>query len=1200
MSLDDFPLVDIGDIVRLVGPTSFQRGRLYSRNGSVEAVIWDREAGTLTGTVQGTSRDPYLCRITLSPAGSPLRRPLNSSCTCPVSVDCKHVAATLLEANSIAIQDADDARLQRASDLRAAARKPVASTTPVEPVVRAAPIDNVYPFFVETFPDQPGQPDRPAALIGPGEALEALEKTKPVPRWKKALEPLAPATLATPAKPQSPLSNRFGAPRISPTTAIPLALQFEIREEKPRRGRQWGPAATIPAMALPEASLTRKLPVYRMGVRPVMRSDTGNWVRGNLTWSSVSHRSAFGFSAEQRLWFAQFAGLHTATNDFGYGSTPDWYFLDEFHSPLLWTLLDQAAELGIPLVGSKKTATVEIATSLDLSIDASTTGAAGKKTAAPLELRAILTVDGTTRPVERSGTIADHGVYTFDFTPHVRYTLVRTTKPLTVEQRTFIGSAPTLAVPGRDVPEFLSDYYPVLRRSITVTSNDASVRLPEFVPPVLVLTATFEPGHRLDLAWDWEYRTGELVNRRPLHPVEDEQGARDTAAEREIVSLVESAMSPLRTAGSAGLLDTAGRLHASGEARGHSAALFTDKVLPGISALPGVRVDVVGTQPDYEELTAAPQLTISTAETDHRDWFDLGVTVTIEGRNVPFEPLFAALSTGEEQLILDDNSYLSLDQPVFADLKRLITEASTLQEWQTAPKLSRYQASLWSELEELAENTEQAAAWRESVTGLLELGDVEPIPLPSGVHASLRPYQQDGFNWLVFLWKHQLGGVLADDMGLGKTLQTLALIAHAVEQTRDAPERRPFLVVAPTSVVSNWVAEANRFAPGLRVHGITATQSKGGTPLTEVFAGADVVVTSYALFRLDFERYQSAEWSGLILDEAQFAKNAASHAHRCAVGLRAPFKLAITGTPMENSLTDLWSLFAIVAPGLFPSAKKFGEEYVKPIVKGDNSALVDRLRRRIRPLMMRRTKDLVARDLPAKQEQVLSIELAPKHKKLYDTYLQRERKKLLGLMEDFDKNRFQVFRSLTLLRMLSLDASLVDDKYSDIPSSKLDALFEQLEDVVAEDHRALIFSQFTSFLKKAAERLDAEGIEYCYLDGSTLKRADVIAKFKNGTAPVFLISLKAGGFGLNLTEADYVFLLDPWWNPATEAQAVDRTHRIGQSKSVMVYRMIATGTIEEKVMALKETKSKLFDAVMDDDAVFSSALTADDIRGLLD
>jgi SNF2 family DNA or RNA helicase len=313
---------------------------------------------------------------------------------------------------------------------------------------------------------------------------------------------------------------------------------------------------------------------------------------------------------------------------------------------------------------------------------------------------------------------------------------------------------------------------------------------------------------------------------------------------------------------------------------------------------------------------------------------------------------------------------------------------------------------------------------------------------------------------------------------------------------------------------------------------------------------------------------------------------------------------------MENNLMELWSLLAIVAPGLFPSSRRFAEEYVRPIAAASSTAqatpaahgaeLLARLRRRIRPLIMRRTKELVAPELPPKQEQVLQIELAPRHRKLYDTYLQRERQKLFGLLDDLDKNRFIVFRSLTLLRMLSLDASLIDEAYSSVPSSKLDAMFEQLDDVLAEGHRALIFSQFTSFLGKAAARLDDLGVEYAYLDGSTRRRASVIQKFKDGNAGVFLISLKAGGFGLNLTEADYVFMLDPWWNPATESQAVDRTHRIGQDKSVMVYRLVATGTIEEKVMALKEQKARLFDAVLDDDAVFSSALTADDIRGLLE
>jgi len=249
--------------------------------------------------------------------------------------------------------------------------------------------------------------------------------------------------------------------------------------------------------------------------------------------------------------------------------------------------------------------------------------------------------------------------------------------------------------------------------------------------------------------------------------------------------------------------------------------------------------------------------------------------------------------------------------------------------------------------------------------------------------------------------------------------------------------------------------------------------------------------------------------------------------------------------------------------------------------------------------MLRRTKDQVAGDLPAKQEQVLELELHPKHRKVYDTHLARERQKVLGLIEDLNSNRFEIFRSLTMLRQLSLDASLYDEKYDSIPSTKLDALLELLEDTVAEGHRTLIFSQFTQYLAKARSRLDGAGISYSYLDGKTRNRARTIADFKNGDTSVFLISLKAGGFGLNLTEADYVILLDPWWNPATEAQAVDRVHRIGQTKNVMVYRLVSKDTIEEKVMALKATKARLFESVMTDSAAGGTGFTAADIRELL-
>ncbi|MCC2659794.1 MAG: helicase, partial [Arthrobacter sp.] len=527
-------------------------------------------------------------------------------------------------------------------------------------------------------------------------------------------------------------------------------------------------------------------------------------------------------------------------------------------------------------------------------------------------------------------------------------------------------------------------------------------------------------------------------------------------------------------------------------------------------------------------------------------------------------------------------------------------------------QISRFQAGLWDELAQLGIVDEQAAAWREAVGGLLE-GDVQGLPLPASLNADLRPYQLEGYNWLSFLYRHGLGGVLADDMGLGKTVQALALMCAAKEHafsgtvSKDgaAAENNitydggaPFLVVAPTSVVGNWAAETARFAPGLTVRVISETFAKSAADPGDSMAGADIVITSYALFRIDYEAYAGHRWAGLVLDEAQFVKNHQSKAYQCARKLPAAFKLAITGTPLENNLMEFWALTSIVAPGLFASPSRFAEYYQKPVEKNGDKGQLDKLRRRVRPLMMRRTKEQVIKDLPPKQEQILEVVLNPRHQKVYQTHLQRERQKILGLIEDVNKNRFTIFQSLTLLRQLSLDASLVDASLSGVRSSKLDVLFEQLEDLVAEGHRALIFSQFTGFLGKVRERLVEENIEFCYLDGGTRNRADVVNEFKNGAAPVFLISLKAGGFGLNLTEADYVFLLDPWWNPASEAQAVDRTHRIGQARNVMVYRLVAKDTIEEKVMALKAKKSQLFADVMEGDALSGGALTAEDLAGL--
>ena len=696
-------------------------------------------------------------------------------------------------------------------------------------------------------------------------------------------------------------------------------------------------------------------------------------------------------------------------------------------------------------------------------------------------------------------------------------------------------------------------------------------------------------------------------------------------------------------------------------------------ILPKLRRVSAVQVRFNGTPPEFVEATDA-LIEITVSEGNSRDWFGLGIAVKVNNWTVPFAQIFEALDRGADRILLGNGTYFSLRRPEFKTLRTLIAEARELDDAGGELRINRHQAGLFSELESLAASVHTTARWDAQVRSLLELVEgledaeesteesaeenpekgtekvldkgtqdspapqkasrrvIAQHPVPTGLQAILRPYQVEGFQWLSFLYEQRLGGILADDMGLGKTVQALALLAHAIEEHRAASERAaergesvepfaPFLVVAPTSVITNWAAEAARFLPEAKVVTITETTA-GKIPLAERIAGAHLVLTSYTLLRMDEEAYtgyartlgrtvddstgeQSAPegWGALLLDEAQFVKNTGTRAWSIARAMPARTKIAMTGTPIENNLMELWALLAIVADGLFPSARAFRDLYARPAESGEDpahaAATAARLRRRIRPLMLRRTKELVAAELPAKNDTRVNLSLAPGHRRIYDTHLQRERQKVLGLLEDMDKNRFTIFQSLTLLRRLALDAALIDpEAYAGVSSVKRDYLVQQLPDLLEKGHRVLVFSQFTGYLKSISARLAEEGIGHLYLDGSTRNRAEVIEAFTSGQEPVFLISLKAGGFGLNLTEADHVFIMDPWWNPAAEQQAVDRIHRIGQDKEVHVYRLVAEGTIEEKVMQLKESKAALFDAVVGEGEFASAAVTAEDVREL--
>ena len=835
----------------------------------------------------------------------------------------------------------------------------------------------------------------------------------------------------------------------------------------------------------------------------------------------------------------------------------------------------------------------------------------------------------------------------------VELALIPLVEPLDAASEALI-SAGTVKIPASERPAFQRDFLPALSRSVPALTPDPALALPAVTPPRLVLELTFdeEVRHDAQLGWHWEYPLNPFeaehesgVQRLPVFGYPGEAGGevRDERFEARVLRSVRSVLA-------------AHPALASLEERrveGWETRELLSVVLPKLRRISAVQVRFNGTPPEFVEATDA-LIEVTVTEGNSRDWFGLGIAVKVNNWTVPFAQIFEALDRGADRILLGNGTYFSLRRPEFKTLRTLIAEARELDEAGGELRINRHQAGLFSELESLAVSVQTTRRWDEQVRSLLALveaseareanpaegadkpaaspdthdkrnngGVVRPnlnreYPVPAGLRATLRPYQVEGYRWLTFLYEHRMGGILADDMGLGKTVQALALLAHAIEEHRAAAPVEPFapfLVVAPTSVITNWAAEAERFLPEAKVVTITETTA-GKTPLAERIAGAHLVLTSYTLLRMDEDAYVSYAaglgseegpgtpgWGALLLDEAQFVKNTGTRAWSIARAMPARTKIAMTGTPLENNLMELWALLAIVADGLFPSARAFRDLYARPAESGEDpahaAATTARLRRRIRPLMLRRTKELVAAELPAKNDTRVNLPLAPGHRRIYDTHLQRERQKVLGLLEDMDKNRFTIFQSLTLLRRLALDAALIDpDAYEGVTSAKREYLVERLPELLAGGHRVLVFSQFTGYLKSISARLAEEGIGHLYLDGSTRNRAEVIEAFRAGAAPVFLISLKAGGFGLNLTEADHVFIMDPWWNPAAEQQAVDRIHRIGQEREVHVYRLVAEGTIEEKVMQLKASKAALFDAVVGEGEFASAAVTAEDVREL--
>ncbi len=929
-----------------------------------------------------------------------------------------------------------------------------------------------------------------------------------------------------------------------PLDEVPLALEISIDEARGYRSAA---------------------PTLR--VRPLRRGKNRPWVKTGADWNDVaSGGGALGFPRAQADAVAALHTLWSGHRAYYYsGVSPA---LEEFGDQVVRALRN-ARDAGVTLLAARPLSTVSIADE-EAEVVAELSDVDGGTA-----LQAAVTLGEQTWRGDDVVPVGSPAAVVGLRDAEGHLLIAGTTGPVPPALRHLLDGPP-IVVPPTDLADF-RDTLPALMRHLPVHADASVVELPEPLAPTLVLTVTWHTATKAGLDWRWRYGEGEtrtctLTSRDTLG------GVRDRAAEQALLATVPPAL--LRTS-----------TVTDGEAL--SLAIHD---LPHLRDLDGVVV-LEEERPDFREADVAPQISFDLVPPEPdaaaTDWFDLAVSVTVDGEPIPLPDVLAALTLEQEFIVLPSGLYVTADRPEFDRLREVVAAAAELRERDGERiGVGHQDLGLWAQLAEAGVVDQQVATWVERAQALRDLTDI-PRPEPTGLTAELRSYQREGFWWLAFLWQHGLGGILADDMGLGKTLQVLALIAHARAQR---PEDGPFLVVAPTSVVTAWAGEAARHTPGLRV-GVVSRRTDDVAALARE---SDLVVTTYTLLRLAHEGYADVTWAGLVLDEAQQAKNHQSKTYTAVRTIPARFTLAVTGTPFENRLMELWSLLSITVPGLYPWARLFNERVVRPVERDADRAVLDRFRARIKPFLLRRTKELVADDLPPKQEQVLSVELEPRHRKIYDTHLAKERQRILGLVEDFDRNRVAIFSALTTLRQLALDPALVDDEHDKIGSAKLDVLVDHLLELTAEGHRALVFSQFTSFLARVRSRLDAAGIATTYLDGGTRDRAGVIEEFRSGAAPVFLISLKAGGVGLTLTEADYVFVLDPWWNPAAEAQAVDRAHRIGQTRHVHVYRLVAGDTIEEKVMELKARKAELFAQVIDGDGAMSTAIGADDIRGLFE
>ncbi len=576
---------------------------------------------------------------------------------------------------------------------------------------------------------------------------------------------------------------------------------------------------------------------------------------------------------------------------------------------------------------------------------------------------------------------------------------------------------------------------------------------------------------------------------------------------------------------------------------------------------------------------------------ENNDWFDIHAVVHFGPYQIPFVDLKNHILNKIREFKLPSGQIAVIPEQWFAQYSNLLQ----FSEGSNQLKLKKHHIGL---INDFSTSELAIVSMDRKLKKLANFEEIEEIDIPKAFHGLLRPYQKAGYDWFHFLRKYNFGGCLADDMGLGKTVQTLALLQKVKEDNHEIGAHTTSLIIMPTSLVYNWMNEAKKFAPKLKIHAHTGTFRNKDI---EIFSNYDVVITTYGISRVDIEILKSFFYEYIILDESQNIKNPASKSFKSVKTLKSKHKLILSGTPVENTVNDLWTQMSFINPGLLGNQSLFYTEFVIPIEKKKDEEKASKLQTLIKPFVLRRTKTQVATELPPKTENLFYCQMSEEQKEYYEEIKSEYRNELLLNLENggFKKSQVQVLQGLTKLRQIANHPRMIDEDYTG-DSGKFENVIHTLENVLSRGHKVLVFSQFVRHLAIYRKYFDAEKTPYAYLDGATAKRGQVVKEFQsNKDIKLFLISIKAGGVGLNLTEADYVFILDPWWNPAVEQQAIDRTHRIGQNKNVFIYKFITKDTVEEKILALQNRKRKVAESLITTEESFVKSLTVRDIEDIL-